>query len=148
MNKSHASLTAFLSSVIIHTLGCGSSDEPGRDTSVPPAPPAMDEALPESSIITTSAAFGFDLSRLEPSLRGRLNEIKILLLTDANIESIWKLKVNAEIADVVILACSSEALSEDILDLLETWGAQGRGVLVTGSALSSRKTIVQSVCEA
>ncbi len=78
------------------------------------------------------AKYLFDLSVLNPEVRASLEEIKVLLLHEENLDLVWKLERKPELADVVLVTCSPACHSSDVLEALANWAKAGGGGLFLG----------------
>ena len=76
----------------------------------------------------------FDLSALSRESRASLRKIDVLLLTDDNLEVVWRLAKRPRRADVIVVACSPRCLSSDVLEALADWAKGGRGLFLEASA--------------
>ncbi len=80
------------------------------------------------------ATMMFDLEVLSPEVRASLEEIDVLLLDEKNLELVWKLEQQPDLADVVVVACSPACHSSDVLEALASWARDGRGLFIGPSA--------------
>ncbi len=89
------------------------------------AGPAEGRKLPKAKNL-------FDLSVLNPEVRESLEQIEVLLLHEKNLDMVWKLEQQPDLADVVLATCSPECHSSDVLEALASWSKQGGGGLFIG----------------
>ncbi len=76
----------------------------------------------------------FDLDVLNPEVRASLEDIDILLLHEKNLDQVWELEQQPDLADVVVVACSPACHSSDVLEALANWAKEGRGLFIGPSA--------------
>lgn len=80
------------------------------------------------------AGLKFNLSVLSPEVRASLQDIDVLVLTEKNLELVWKLSEQPDLADVVVVTCSPSCHSSDVLEALADWARDGRGSFIGPSA--------------
>jgi hypothetical protein len=113
----------------------GGASAPGQtppQTQRPPAPltSANDTAKLAPTRSAESAAFGLPLGSLPPEIQKTLEKIRVLRLTDKNLDVVWSLEGNQGDYDVIVLDCSPETLSTSRIAAIVGWAKKGHGLLI------------------